>query len=417
MPPRRSNEEKADLEGERIAIEWERLRSERKKAAVEFRLRRQELFQRRGWKELLANPLSLAIVGGFLTLMTTIISTHFASSANTDMERLKAQLAAKAEDTKAELSSKAAKQTLQADLIKKFAENPKTDTVRDNLRFLIDAGLLPDYRETINAYLEKYPHSAPQIGSSTTPTVLGGANSVMADWPWLVAVYSSGQFDCNGTLIAPQMVLTTARCVTRGQAIKYEVATITDDVEKGNVRIVRRTPVTKVIVHPAFSSDTSTDSIKNDIAIIELGNTLPGPFATISARISDDPQRAGTIALVAALSFKTSLGSLLQGPMAVTDDAACAARIGDSSASAGIICSGFEGVTSGVCPGTGSAGAPLVLLAAEGQKYQIGIVSRADDCNLRGVIYAAYARISSNADWIAKVVPNVLTVSMTEVRR
>jgi hypothetical protein len=182
------------------------LRSERQRSAVEFRLKRQELFERRGWKELLVNPLTLAIVGGFITLMTTIISNHFTSSANTDLERLKAQLAAKAEDNKAELSSKAAKQTLQADLIKKFAENPKTETVRDNLRFLIDAGLLPDYGKKINAYLEKYPHSAPQVGGSTTPMVLGGANSLMADWPWLVAVYSAGQFDRNGTLIAPQMV-------------------------------------------------------------------------------------------------------------------------------------------------------------------------------------------------------------------
>jgi Trypsin len=409
MPLRPSNEENGRLERERIAIEWERLRSERQKSAVEFRLRRQELFERRGWKELLVNPLSLAIVGGFVTLMTTTISNHFTSSANTDLERLKAQLAAKAEDNKAELSSKAGTQTLQADLIKKFAESPKTETVRDNLRFLIDAGLLPDYGEKINAYLKKYPHSAPQVGSSTTPTVLGGANSVTADWPWLVAVYSAGQFDCNGVLIAPQMVLTTALCVTGEQASKYEVATVTDDVEKGSVRIARRIPVTKVFVHPAFSAADSNGAVKNDIAIIELGITLPGPFATISAQQSTDPQRAGTIALVAALNFQFPLGNLLQGPMAVVDDATCAARIGNNSA-AGIICSGFEGVTSGVCPGTGSAGAPLVLLTDAGRKYQIGIVSRADDCNLQGVIYGGYTRVSSYADWITKVVPNVLSV-------
>jgi secreted trypsin-like serine protease len=189
------------------------------------------------------------------------------------------------------------------------------------------------------------------------------------------------------------------------------VAIVTDDVEKGSVRIARRIPVTKVIVHPGFSVDNSNADVKNDISIIELGDTLPGPFATMSAQRSADPQRAGTIALVAALSFQSPLGNLLQGPMAVVDDATCTARVGDNSASGGIICSGFEGVASGVCPGTGSAGAPLVLLTAAGRKYQIGIDSRADDCNLKGVIYGAYTRISSYADWITKVVPSVLSES------
>jgi len=146
-----------ELEPERLAIERERLRTERQKLAVEFRLKRRELTagQTKGWKELLANPLTLAVVGGFITLMTTIVSNSF---------NVRANLAS--ETSRAELARSAAKQTLQADLIKKFVESPKTATVRENLRFLVEAGLLPDYGEKIDAYLKANPEAAPKVGEA-----------------------------------------------------------------------------------------------------------------------------------------------------------------------------------------------------------------------------------------------------------
>ena len=403
-----------ELERERVALEWSRLRSERQKSALEFRLKRQELVQStRGWKALFANPFTLAIVGGFITLMTTTISNHFTSAANIQMETVKAQLAAKSENTKADLASKAANQTLQADLIKKFVEGPNSQTVRDNLEFLIDAGLLPDYGDKVKTYLTKYPHSAPQVGGVAPPTVLGGAESRMIEWPWLVSVHSAGQFICNGTVIAPTMVLTAAQCVARGQAVNYEVVTATDDVQKGSIKVGKKIPVSKIHLHPAFSVDLSKGDLENDIAIIELVMTLAPPFSTISAQASADPRRSGTVALVAALNFELQTGKVLQGPIAIADDATCPANVAGGSALAKVICSGFEDVSLSVCPGTGSAGGPLVLLTEGGRKYQIGIVSRADTCQGRAV-YGVYTRISTYVDWIRQIVPNVVTESRKE---
>jgi hypothetical protein len=85
--------------------------------------------------------------------------------------------------------------------------------------------------------------------------------SSIAEWPWLVSLHRSGQPICNGTLIAPRVVLSTAFCATIGQSTSYEVATATDDGDF--FRIDMRIPVTKIIVHPAFSEA----SWKNDIAI------------------------------------------------------------------------------------------------------------------------------------------------------
>jgi secreted trypsin-like serine protease len=52
-----------------------------------------------------------------------------------------------------------------------------------------------------------------------------------------------------------------------------------------------------------------------------------------------------------------------------------------------------------------------------GRKYQIGIVSLGEDCSSRGATYGVYTRVSSYADWIRKIVPNVLSEPVTEVKQ
>jgi hypothetical protein len=59
----------------------------------------------------------------------------------------------------------AAKQALEAELIKKFVEGP-TETVRANLRFLVDPNFLPDYAVGIGEYLKNNPEEAPSVGAS-----------------------------------------------------------------------------------------------------------------------------------------------------------------------------------------------------------------------------------------------------------
>jgi trypsin len=248
------------------------------------------------------------------------------------------------------------------------------------------------------------------LPSSTPPTVLGGASSSVADWPWLVSLYEEGDFVCNGTLIAPRMVLSTAHCVSRRQRANFEVATATEDGK--SLRTDRRIPVTKIVVHPAFSRDTE----KNDIAILELGTALPPPFATISAQRSADP-KVGVLAMVAAFDFRSKVGNLLQSAIPIVDDATCTATYPDTFALEGTICAGFEHGWAIACPGTGSAGGPLVVLNSAGLKYQIGIVSLGQDCSRRGAAYGVYTRVSSYTGWIKQVVPDVLSEPMIQVKR
>src|SRR5215472_14401473 len=110
-------------EHERLRLERDKLRFERQKFAAELRLKRREhALPRSTWlKEVLANPLALAIVGGFLTLMTGIATTFFSAQQSREAEALRASYA-----------REGARDTLQADLIKKFVKGPSLSAVRTN---------------------------------------------------------------------------------------------------------------------------------------------------------------------------------------------------------------------------------------------------------------------------------------------
>jgi len=157
--------------------------------------------------ESLSNPLSLAVVGAFLTLMTTVITNYLSQKANADAEQLRAELA-----------RASARQELQAELIKKFVEAPKTETVRENLRFLVKAGLLPDYADNIQAYLDADTQAAPQLGVTTA--VIGGDErkplesldlTTQADFRGVgllrITLGPGEQTFCSGFLVAPDVVL------------------------------------------------------------------------------------------------------------------------------------------------------------------------------------------------------------------
>lgn len=156
------------VEARRLRFDHERLRLERQKLGIETRLKRRELKNQRNtiFRDLFANPFSLAIVGGFITIMTTIIASSNTATQNREADDRRARQAAEASKEARESDNRRAKQALEAELIKKFVEAPTKETVRANLTFLVEASLLPDYAEGIRAYLKNNPGAAPTLGTA-----------------------------------------------------------------------------------------------------------------------------------------------------------------------------------------------------------------------------------------------------------
>jgi hypothetical protein len=156
------------------SLEWARLRFERQKLALEMRARLREISAQRNqsvWRALLANPISVAIVGGILTLTTSVVTSVVTSF-------LTARANLEAEQSRAELARRGSQQALQADLIKKFVEGARVETVRGNLQFLADTGLIPDYAASIQNYLATNP-GAPQVGGQFEFSPAGEAVSAV----------------------------------------------------------------------------------------------------------------------------------------------------------------------------------------------------------------------------------------------
>ena len=110
-------------------------------------------------KGTLSNPLMLAIAGGSLTLLTSILTNYFTASANREADQRRA-LYTRETDARA----------LQSELIKTFLKTQDSKTARDNLTFLIESGLIPDHEKRITEYLAKNKQAIPKITESKTAT-------------------------------------------------------------------------------------------------------------------------------------------------------------------------------------------------------------------------------------------------------
>lgn len=89
----------------------------------------------------LSNPLTVLVMGGLITLFTQYITNFYTARSAKETAAL----------------------SLQAELIKKFVQAPRSEEVRNNLQFLIDLRLLPDYEIKLKEILGRQDFTPPQV--------------------------------------------------------------------------------------------------------------------------------------------------------------------------------------------------------------------------------------------------------------
>lgn len=172
------------------------------------------------------SPLMLAVIGGVISILVNSATTHYSSENTIELER----------------------QKLQADLIKKYLEPADLKIRKDNLNFLVEAGLIPRYETQVTNYLQNHPDAIPQTASAS-PTLVdgksfGSSNILTSDTLMkferlrkaLVIVRARqsvrDRTHCTGVLTAANKVVTAGYCADtrRGvgaagnQDIKVEIA-------------------------------------------------------------------------------------------------------------------------------------------------------------------------------------------------
>ncbi len=127
-----------------------------------------------------------------------------------------------------------------------------------------------------------------EIDSSTQP-IIGGEASRAGDFPTTVAISNGGL--CTGTLIAPDLVLTAAHCITPSLLGAGSQQQVTDQTQVifdadnvfGGSGLARRAAET--IPHPDFSINGLGD---DDIGLIRLSSPITDRIPTPINRIHDD---------------------------------------------------------------------------------------------------------------------------------
>ncbi len=231
--------------------------------------------------------------------------------------------------------------------------------------------------------------------------IVGGADADIADYPWQVAILTSGnQQFCGGSIIHGRWVLTAAHCLGIYSNIRIR-AGVTNKTQPGQTIAVQTE-----IPHPFYQS---INNYNNDIALLYLSSPLDLSGENASAiPLLTQALAAEGLADAGVMSVITGWGALSWGGAGTNILQAAQVPITDNIGSypaalitPDMLLAGYpEG---GVDACQGDSGGPLVVPDGVGGYLLAGITSWGNGCawaDYPGV----YARVSYFEDWIREYV-------------
>ncbi|TEY83991.1 hypothetical protein BOTCAL_0023g00120 [Botryotinia calthae] len=246
-----------------------------------------------------------------------------------------------------------------------------------------------------------------------TPDIVGGTTAALGEFPYLVSLSYSGSHFCGGVLLNAYTVLTAAHCSVSYSASSVKVRAGTLTWASGGTQV----GVSKVVVHPSYSSSTTN----NDIALWHLSTALPASSTIGYAKLpvqGSDPVVGSTTtvagwyvfpmlqqslfgerALIVNRGLLTENASTLPSTLRkvsvpVISRASCQAEYGTSAVTTNMWCAGYAAGGKDSC--SGDSGGPIIDTATGVLE---GTVSWGQGCAEAG--YAGvYARVGNYVTYI-----------------
>ena len=126
------------------------------------------------------------------------------------------------------------------------------------------------------------------------PFIVGGDIAAENAWPWAAVLLYKGRYQCTASLIGSDWLLTAAHCFFSGYTAQplnvvahYFAVRLGSVLSRGYSQYLRVASVRRIVIHPDYIVQVSTNMRYNDVALVQLGNDLLTPATTISnSRVS-----------------------------------------------------------------------------------------------------------------------------------
>ncbi|MCB9679362.1 MAG: serine protease [Alphaproteobacteria bacterium] len=231
--------------------------------------------------------------------------------------------------------------------------------------------------------------------------VVGGAPSAPGTWQSTVSVMYGSMPGCTGTLVAPNVVITAAHCVTPEAPTAVRTGSV-NAVQGGQL-----IPVANATFHPSYDGYAGVD-----LAVLQLQTPSNSPITTIAtdcveAEAVYDGAPAAIVGFGSTNPQGTQYPDVLYEAMSSIRDADCSQDVLNGMQTtcepalrpAGELAAGGNGIDS--C--YGDSGGPLYVQGDDAIWYLAGVTSRgfaAQNCGSGGV----YVRPDTHLAWIEGIV-------------